>query len=61
MPIVHIHMLAGRTLDQKRELARSVTDAVVSSVNAAPERVHIVIHEMECENFAEAGVLNSEA
>ena len=61
MPIVHIHMLAGRSLDQKRELVRTMTEAVVSSVNAAPERVHIVIHEMERENFAEAGILNSEA
>ncbi len=60
MPIVHIHLLEGRTLDQKRELVRTVTDAVVTSVNAAPERVHIVLHEMERENFGEAGVLNSD-
>lgn len=61
MPIVHIHMLEGRSLDQKRELVRSVTEAVVSSVGAPPERVHIVIDEMKRENFGEAGILNSEA
>jgi 4-oxalocrotonate tautomerase len=61
MPIVQIHMIEGRTLDQKRELVRSVTDAVVSSVGVPPERVHIVIDEMKRENFAEAGILNSEA
>ncbi|PKQ20419.1 MAG: 4-oxalocrotonate tautomerase [Actinobacteria bacterium HGW-Actinobacteria-6] len=61
MPIVHIHMLEGRNVDQKRELVRSMTEAVVNSVDAPPERVHIVIHEMKRENFAEAGILNSEA
>ncbi len=61
MPIVHIHMLEGRTLDQKRELVRTVTEAVVKSVDAAPERVHIVLHEMERENFGEAGVLNADS
>ena len=60
MPIVHVHMLEGRTLDQKRELVRLMTDAVVNSVDAPAERVHIVIHEMKRENFGEAGVLNSD-
>lgn len=61
MPIVHIHMLEGRTLDQKRELVRSVTEAVVNSVSVPPERVHIVIDEMKRENFGECGILNCEA
>ncbi|MEN6430310.1 MAG: 4-oxalocrotonate tautomerase [Coriobacteriales bacterium] len=60
MPIVHIHMFEGRSVDQKRRLVESVTDAIVSSVDAKPDSVHIVIHDMARHDYGDGGVLASE-
>ena len=37
MPIIQVHLLEGRTTDQKRALVTSVTDAVVKSLGVKPE------------------------
>ncbi|NLJ57254.1 MAG: 2-hydroxymuconate tautomerase family protein [Tissierellia bacterium] len=57
MPIVTVEMLKGRTLEQKRQMAKEVTEAVSRSVNCPKESVKVIINEMDTENFAEAGVL----
>ncbi len=57
MPIVQIHLLKGRSIDQKRALVERVTNAVSETVNAPPEAVEVIISEMERENFSRAGVL----
>lgn len=58
MPIVNIAILKGRTLEQKKELVKSVTEAIAKSINAAPERISIKIEEMDGENFATSGKLH---
>jgi 4-oxalocrotonate tautomerase len=55
MPFINIKIAKGRTLDQKRELVRSVTDAVSGSIGVAPEKIWIQIDEFEKENFATGG------
>lgn len=57
MPIVQIHLLKGRSIDQKRALVERVTKAVSETVNAPLEAVEVIISEMERENFSRAGVL----
>lgn len=57
MPIVHIHILEGRTLEQKRKLVKSMTEAVVNSLGVDPDAVTILIHEIRREDLAKAGVL----
>lgn len=57
MPVVVIYMAEGRTLDQKRALARNVTNAVVESVGVKPEQVTIRLIEQSLENFGHGGVL----
>lgn len=57
MPIVQINLIEGRTLDQKRKLVSEVTDAVIRSVDAPPDAVKVILHEMSKENYASAGVL----
>jgi len=58
MPMVQIEMFEGRTVEQKRMLVKKVTDAIVESINTAPENVKIVIREMKRENHAVAGILS---
>jgi 4-oxalocrotonate tautomerase len=57
MPIVQIELLAGRTVEQKRVLARKVTDAIMESVGCPADAVRIIIRDMPPENYAPAGVL----
>ncbi len=58
MPIVTISLREGRTVEQKRELARRVTQAICESLNAKPASVRIIINDMKKENFAVAGTLD---
>ncbi len=44
-------------MEQKREMARRVTEAVSETLNCPKEAVSIIIREMETENFAKAGKL----
>jgi 4-oxalocrotonate tautomerase len=57
VPAVTVQALAGRTLEQKRELARRITEATVEVFQVRPENVTVRILEYEPENFAKAGVL----
>ena len=57
MPFVSIKIARGRSLEQKRNLARSVTEAIAASINVQPEKVWIQIDEFEPANFAVNGQL----
>jgi 4-oxalocrotonate tautomerase len=57
MPIVRIEMLAGRSLAQKRELARVVTDAVCNIAHTAPEDTLVVFSEYSAESWSTDGKL----
>lgn len=57
MPEMVIEMIAGRTLDQKRELVRRLTDVMVEVLKVDPSSVTITIHENSREDKAKAGVL----
>lgn len=57
MPRIIIQAISGRTVEQKRELARRITEAVVETWHVDPEIVTIRIEEVPAENFARAGVL----
>ena len=57
MPFVSIKIAKGRTLDQKRRLARAVTDAIAASIDVPPEIIWIQIDEFERENFSVNGRL----
>lgn len=60
MPVVTVQMLAGRSLDQKRQLAAAITDAMVDFAGASRERVNVIIAEVEPDNWAWDGRLVSE-
>ncbi len=57
MPYINVQMLAGRSVDQKRELAKAITDSVASICKAKPEFVYVVIEDVEKENWAVGGTL----
>ncbi|NLI96928.1 MAG: 2-hydroxymuconate tautomerase family protein [Synergistaceae bacterium] len=57
MPIIEVHLLEGRTVEQKRELAGQLTDAVCRTLGTRPEQVRIILSEMRKEDYAIAGRL----
>ncbi|MBC9783368.1 2-hydroxymuconate tautomerase family protein [Heliobacillus mobilis] len=60
MPIVNITMLEGRTEEQKRNMVKAVTEAIVETSGARPENVTITIVDVPPTNVATGGVLNSD-
>ena len=56
MPILTIHMLEGRTKEQKRKLIEKVADTVVETLDTPPEAVRIIINEMVSEHYGVAGL-----
>jgi len=60
MPYVTIALREGRTVEQKREMVKAVTEAIVCTVGVKPESVHIVLHDLPAANFAREGILLSD-
>ena len=57
MPYIHIYLVEGRTVAQKREMAEIITKEVSRIAKAAPNSVHIQFFDMKKENMADAGLL----
>jgi 4-oxalocrotonate tautomerase len=60
MPNITIQWYAGRTTEQKRELTRAITDAVVKIGKTTPEQVHIVFQDVEKSDWGWNGKLASD-
>jgi 4-oxalocrotonate tautomerase len=57
MPMVQITMLQGRTADQKRKIAKRITDALVEEAGARREGIMISFNEVSKESYASGGEL----
>ena len=56
MPFINVKMLEGRTTDQKRDLAKALTDAIVEICGAKREGTMVVIEDHAKEDWAVGGV-----
>ncbi len=57
MPLVTIKILEGRTVEQKRKMARDVTEAIAKNIDCPPAAVTIDIVELKEENISSGGKL----
>ena len=57
MPQIQITMLQGRTADQKRKIAKRVTDAMVEEAGARRDAITIAFNEVSKESYATGGEL----
>lgn len=55
MPIAQLHILEGRTNEQKETLIKEVTAAISRSIDAPEERVRVIINEMPKNHFGIGG------
>ncbi|MES2214824.1 MAG: 2-hydroxymuconate tautomerase [Pseudomonadota bacterium] len=57
MPIVHIHLMHGRSDEQKRALVAKVTEAICDSIGTKPEAVRIILQDIMPNDYAVGGKL----
>jgi 4-oxalocrotonate tautomerase len=55
--MVQITMLEGRTPDQKRKIAKRITDALAEEAGARREGIIVAFHEISKESYASGGEL----
>lgn len=60
MPIVRVSMWSGRTHAQKAELARVITEAMVTIAHTTPESTLVIFEDVPKEDWAQGGVLASD-
>lgn len=60
MPYVNVQILRGATRAQKQGLVADITGSLVRRLGKKPEHIHIVIDEIETDNWGYAGMLTTE-
>jgi 4-oxalocrotonate tautomerase len=60
MPTIRVELMEGRTVDQKRALVKSITQAVVETLGTRPEAVDILLYDIKRHDWATGGELWSE-
>jgi 4-oxalocrotonate tautomerase len=57
MPFVIVEMWQGRSVEQKRNLVKAITKAMVEEAACNPDHLHVVIHETPKDSWGRAGTL----
>lgn len=60
MPYVNVQVTRGVTREQKAEVVRQITQTLVDVLGKKPEHIHIVLQEIELDNWGFAGTLTSD-
>ena len=60
MPIVRVELWTGRTHQQKSELAKAITDAVVKIAKTSADQTIVIFEDTDKENWAQNGKLASD-
>jgi 4-oxalocrotonate tautomerase len=55
--MVQITLLEGRTADQKRKIAKRITDVLVEEAGTRRQAIVIAFHEVSKESYASGGEL----
>jgi len=57
MPIVTIELIEGRSVEQKREMAKRITEAIVDVTKIPQDAVEVIFYDMKKEDYSKAGIL----
>ena len=60
MPYVNVQITKGATRTQKAQIVKEVTDSLVRVLGKKPEHTHVVIQEIEEENWGFSGLLTDD-
>ena len=59
MPYINVQILKGATHEQKKEVVQQMTKTLVDVLGKKPEHIHIVIDEINEDNWGFNGELTS--
>lgn len=60
MPRITVELLAGRTVEQRRDFAKALADSAVDILGARREDVWLLFREFEGDHVANGGILASD-
>jgi 4-oxalocrotonate tautomerase len=60
MPYVNVQIIKGATREQKAEIVRDITQSLVRVLGKKPEHTHVVIQEIEEQDWGFAGLLTDD-
>jgi 4-oxalocrotonate tautomerase len=60
MPYINLQITRGATREQKQSVVKEFTDTLVRVLGKKPEHIHIVIQEIEEEDWGFAGMLTDD-
>jgi 4-oxalocrotonate tautomerase len=60
MPFVNVKITPGITREQKRMLIQGITKTLTETLGKKPEQTHIVIDEIDEDNWGFMGMLTSD-
>lgn len=60
MPYVNVQITTGATRKQKARIVAEITSSLATVLGKKPEHTHIVIQEIDDENWGFAGLLTDE-
>ncbi len=60
MPYINLKITKGATKEQKKQIVAEFSQTLVKVLGKKPEHVHIVIQEIELDDWGHAGQLTSE-
>jgi len=60
MPLAQIHILEGRTPEQKKKMINEVTTALINSLDVPRENVRVVIYEVPKSHWSVGGLTMEE-
>jgi 4-oxalocrotonate tautomerase len=60
MPYVNVQILKGATKTQKKQLVEDITRSLVERLGKKPEHIHIVIQQVDEEDWGYMGMLTSD-
>jgi len=59
VPFIQVHMVEGRTQEQREKLAKAITDATAEILKVNKEDIWIEFNDMPKTHFATGGILRS--
>jgi 4-oxalocrotonate tautomerase len=60
MPYVNVQITKGATRDQKKQIVERITQTLVDVLAKKPEHTHIVIQEIDDQDWGYAGMLTDD-
>jgi 4-oxalocrotonate tautomerase len=60
VPVIIVELWEGRSPEQKRELVKAFTKAMVEIAGSKPDHLHVIFHDVPKESWGRNGFLATE-